>query len=106
MRQDARSHSPLNADDNWPDSLPRCRLIHTFHLVSDADSDGATRAATWLKHEHTVLGNAAMVRRGGVLEQRVVLGGISEGEARALRDQLAKRSADVRIRVEHQVIRC
>jgi hypothetical protein len=46
-----------------------------------------------------------VVRRGGVLEQRIVVDDISEHHAKALSTQLATLADVLRVRVEHCLVR-
>jgi hypothetical protein len=105
MHQDISSQCAPKADDNWSQSLPGFRLTHTIHLVSDINLDVVTRAAAHLKNEHALVNHWAMVKRGNLLEQRIVLDDMSEGQARALREQLLALEDVLRVRLEHRFVR-
>lgn len=105
MLQDTSPQCSLKAEDNWSQSLPGFRLIHTIHLVSDLNLDVVTRAAAHLKNQRALVNHWAMVKRGDLLEQRIVLDDMSERQARALRDQLLALEDVLRVRLEHRFVR-
>jgi hypothetical protein len=106
MHQDLPSrpaaHSPST---DWSHGLPGARLTHTLHLVAAPGSDVVARAAACLSNEHVAVRDWAVVRRGGVLEQRIVVDDISEHHAKALSTRLATLADVLRVRVEHCLVR-
>ncbi len=105
MRQDISSQPALKVEDNWSQCLPGFRLTHTIYLVSDVNLDVVARAAAHLKNECTPVSQWTMVKRGNLLEQRIVLSEISERQASLLREHLLTLEDVLRVRLEHRFVR-
>lgn len=105
MRQDNSSQPALKSDVNWSQSLPGFRLVHTIHLISTVNPDVVTRAAAQLEHACAPVQHWSVLRRGGLLEQKIDLDDISEGQARRLREHLLTLEDVLRVRLEHRFVR-
>ncbi len=106
MHQDLPSRLAAHSDStDWSHGLPGARLTHTVHLVAAPGSDIVARAAACLSNERVVARDWAVLKRGGVLEQRIVVDDISEQRAKALSAQLASLEHVLRVRVEHCLVR-
>jgi hypothetical protein len=104
MRQDTPTPSSTTPDD-WSHCLPGFRLTHTVHLVSSLNSGVVTTAAAVLEGENAAVDRWAVTRCGDVLEQRIVLGEMTERQADGLREQLAALDGVLRTRMEHVFVR-
>ncbi|MGS0891535.1 hypothetical protein ACVBGC_03090 [Burkholderia stagnalis] len=97
--------SPSATADDWLQHLPGFRLFHTIHLVSDIDPNVVAQAAVHLENERARVNHWAVVKRGNILEQRIVLDDIGERQARGLREQLLALENVLRVRLEHRLVR-
>jgi len=94
--------STLANRSSW---LPGFGLVHIFHLVSKANLQSAAKIAAHLEHSNVQVNNWLIVRRGNVLDHKIVINEISERSARALRDELVAIDEDMRVRLEHLLIK-
>jgi hypothetical protein len=85
--------------------LPGFRLTHILHLVSVADRQVAARVQGHLREQDARVGDIVVVRCRQVDAHRIVLEGIGERRARALREQLLGLDGVLRIRLEHHFVR-
>jgi hypothetical protein len=104
MRQDTVTPSSQIPAD-WSQCLPGLRLTHTLHLVSSLNSGVVSTAAAVLEGEKAAVDRWAVTRCGDVLEQKIVLGEMTERQADELRDQLAALDGVLRTRMEHHFVR-
>jgi hypothetical protein len=104
MRQDT-SASPQAVCHDWSHFLPGFTLTHTVHLVSQLNLGIVSTAAAVLEDETATVDRWAVTRCGDVLEQKIVLGEMTEGQAVRLREQLAALDGVLRARVEHHFVR-
>ncbi|WP_167760094.1 hypothetical protein [Paraburkholderia pallida] len=104
MRQDTSTSSPAVCHD-WSHILPGFTLTHTVHLVSRLDLGIVSTAAAMLEGETAAVDRWAVTRCGDVLEQKIVLGAMTEEQAVRLREQLAALDGVLRTRMEHHFIR-
>jgi hypothetical protein len=81
--------------------LPGFRLTHVFRLASNANLNLTGQVAAQFDEVHARVHNWAMIRRGDVLDHKIVVDDISEGCARALRDRLVALDGELRVQVEH-----
>lgn len=101
----AFSTDTQTACEDWSHVLPGVALTHTVHLVSRLNPDIVSAAASVLESETVVADRWAVTKCGGVLEQRIALGEMSEGQAVRLREQLAALDGVLRTRLEHHFVR-
>jgi hypothetical protein len=94
-------HNDPSVQENPSAWLPGFRLTHVFRLVSKVNLGLAAKVATHLEHAHARVDNWAMVRRGDMLDHKIVINDISEVRARALRDELHALEDGVSVRLEH-----
>ncbi len=85
--------------------LPGFKLTHRFHIVSLAHSDAAARVTAYLAEQGARADSAPLLRCRQLLTQTLVLDGIGERRARALREQLLALGGVQRIRLEHCFVR-
>lgn len=104
MRQDTSASSPAACTD-WSHFLPGFTLTHTVHLVSRPNLGIVSTAAAVLEGETAAVDRWAVTRCGDVLEQKIVLGEMTEGQAIRLRTQLAALDGVLRTRIEHHFVR-
>ncbi|NIE65864.1 hypothetical protein [Burkholderia sp. Ax-1719] len=104
MRQDTLTSSPAVCED-WSHALGGVKLTHTVHLVSSSSAGVESRAAALIEDENAAVDRWAVSRCRGVVEQTIVLAGITERRAVKLREQLAALDGVLRTRVEHQFVR-
>ncbi|WP_158062107.1 hypothetical protein [Burkholderia catarinensis] len=104
MRQDSAASLPTVCED-WSHFLPGFTLTHTVHLVSRLNPGIVSTAAAVLEGETATVDRWAIARHGDVLEQKIVLGEMTEGQAVRLREQLAALDGVLRTRVEHHFVR-
>jgi hypothetical protein len=104
MRQDTPSSSRAVCQDG-PHFLPGFTLTHTVHLVSRLNPGVVSTTAAVLESETAAVDRWAVARCGDILEQKIVLGEMTEGQAVRLREQLAALDGVLRARVEHHFVR-
>ncbi|CAG9273690.1 hypothetical protein [Paraburkholderia unamae] len=104
MRQDTSATSPAVCED-WSHVLPGFTLTHTVHLVSGLNLGVVSTAAAVLESETAAVDRWAVTRCGDVLEQKIVLSDMTEGQAVRLREQLAALDGVLRTRMEHHFVR-
>jgi hypothetical protein len=100
--------SPQPAADhveNWSQCLPGSQLTHILHLVSAARQDVVSRVKAHLRAQQASVRDFVVLRSGDVLDQKIVLDGIDERGASALREQLLILDGVLRIRLEHRFVR-
>lgn len=85
--------------------LPGVRLTHVLHLVCLADRQVTARVRGHLRDQDAQVGDIVVVRCRHVDAHRIVLEGIGERRARALREQLLELDGVLRIRLEHHFVR-
>ncbi|WP_414447404.1 hypothetical protein AB4851_12145 [Burkholderia sp. 22PA0099] len=105
MQQSSRlsSVAELIADSSL--CLPGFKLTHRFHIVSLAHGDAAARVSAYLAEQGARADSAPALRCRELLTQTLVLDGIGERRARALREQLLAIDGVQRIRLEHCFVR-
>ncbi|KVW83843.1 hypothetical protein WL00_22215 [Burkholderia cepacia] len=104
MRQDTAASRQTVCED-WSHLLPGFTLTHTVHLVSGLNPGIVSTAAAVLEGETATVDRWAIARCGDVLEQKIVLGEMTEGQAVRLRDRLAALDGVLRTRMEHHFVR-
>jgi hypothetical protein len=104
MRQDTSASSPTACKD-WSHFLPGFTLTHTVHLVSRPNLGIVSTAAAVLEGETAAVDHWAVTRCGDILEQKIVLGDMTESQAVRLREQLAALDGVLRTRMEHHFVR-
>ncbi|MEK6421178.1 MAG: hypothetical protein V4801_16405 [Burkholderia gladioli] len=85
--------------------LPGFKLTHRFHIVSLADSDAPARVNAYLAEQGAHADSAPILRCRQLRIQTLVLEGIGERRARALREALLALDGVLRIRLEHGFVR-
>lgn len=96
--------SPVASQD-WSHFLPGFTLTHTVHLISRLDPGIVSTVSAVLEGEAASVDRWAVTRCGDVLEQKIVLGEMTEGRAVRLREQLAALDGVLRSRMEHHFVR-
>lgn len=104
MSQVSSASRPTVCED-WSHFLPGFTLTHTVHLVSRRNPGIVSTAAAVLEGETATVDRWAITRCGDVLEQKIVLGEMTEGQAVRLRERLAALEGVLRTRVEHHFVR-
>ncbi|MFW2270873.1 hypothetical protein [Burkholderia orbicola] len=104
MSQVSSASHPTVCED-WSHFLPGFTLTHTVHLVSRLNPGIVSTAAAVLEGETATVDRWAITRCGDVLEQKIVLGEMTEGQAVRLRERLAAVEGVLRTRVEHHFVR-
>lgn len=104
MRHATHTLSSTTCED-WSHGLPGFKLTHTVRLVSSLNRDVVSTAAAVLEHEKVQVDRWGVTRCGDVLEQKIVLGEMSEWRALRLRERLAGLEGVLRTRVEHHFVR-
>ncbi|ORT83915.1 hypothetical protein B7G54_20935 [Burkholderia puraquae] len=104
MRQATSASHPAVCED-WSHFLPGFTLTHTVHLVSRLNPGIVSTAAAVLEGETATVDRWAIARCGDVLEQKIVLGEMTEGQAVRLRERLAALDGVLRTRMEHHFVR-
>lgn len=104
MCQAISSPSPVTSND-WSHFLPGFTLTHTVHLVSRLDPGIVSTASAVLEGEAVSVDRWVVTRCGDVLEQKIVLGEMPEGQAVRLREQLAALDGVLRSKMEHHFVR-
>ncbi|MBR8294324.1 hypothetical protein KDW63_09035 [Burkholderia cenocepacia] len=104
MSQVSSASHPTVCED-WSHFLPGFTLTHTVHLVSRRNPGIVSTAAAVLEGETATVDRWAITRCGDVLEQKIVLGEMTEGQAVRLRERLAAVEGVLRTRVEHHFVR-
>ncbi|WP_175014985.1 hypothetical protein [Burkholderia lata] len=104
MSQISSASHPAVCED-WSQFLPGFTLTHTVHLVSRRNPGIVSTAAAVLEGETATVDRWAITRCGDVLEQKIVLGEMTEGQAVRLRERLAALEGVLRARVEHHFVR-
>ncbi|WP_166741949.1 hypothetical protein [Burkholderia cepacia] len=104
MRQDTAASRQTVCED-WSHLLPGFTLTHTVHLVSGLNPGIVSTAAAVLEGETATVDRWVIARCGDVLEQKIVLGEMTEGQAVRLRDRLAALDGVLRTRMEHHFVR-
>ncbi|WP_175022394.1 MULTISPECIES: hypothetical protein [Burkholderia] len=104
MSQISSASRPAVCED-WSQFLPGFTLTHTVHLVSRRNPGIVSTAAAVLEGETATVDRWAITRCGDVLEQKIVLGEMTERQAVRLRERLAGLDGVLRTRVEHHFVR-
>ena len=105
MRQTLASQPAVDHVENWSPCLPGSQLTHILHLVSVARQDVVSRVKAHLRAQQASVSDFVVLRSGDVLDQKIVLDGIGERAANALREQLLILDGVLRIRLEHRFVR-
>lgn len=105
MREDISSQPAVDHAENWSRHLPGFQLTHVIHLVSIASMDVVSRVAAHLKDQQVCVSNFVVLRSGNILDQKIVLDGIGERQAKLLREKLLILDGVLRIRLEHLFVR-
>jgi len=98
-------HEELSTPTNRSFWLPGFGLIHIFRLVSKANLQTTAKVAAHLEHSKVRVNKWVIVRHEDVLDHKIVINEISEGSARALRDELGAIDEDMYVRLEHLFIK-
>lgn len=96
MQQESLSHS-----SNVCLGLPSHRLTHIFRLVSRVDARINGTVESHIEAANGRVESWTMARRVDVLEHKIVVDGLSEPEAKALRDQLSALDGSLKAHLEH-----
>ncbi|MFC5430719.1 hypothetical protein ACFPTO_18215 [Paraburkholderia denitrificans] len=99
------SASSATVSEDWSHFLPGFMLTHTVHLVSGLNLAIVSTAAAVLEGEAAAVDRWIVTRCGDVLEQKILLGEMTEGRAVRLREQLAALDGVLRTRMEHHFVR-
>lgn len=105
MRQDVSAQPAADHVENWSPCLPGFQLTHILHVVSVASMDVVSRVAAHLNDQHGSVSNFVVLRSGNILDQKIVLDGIGERQAKLLRERLLILDGVLRIRLEHRFVR-
>ncbi len=109
MQQPVQQHSrPSSVADLIADSslcLPGATLTHVFHVVSTIDRDAAARVLAYLAEQDANARDLSHTRCRRLITQTIVLDGIGERSARALREQMLALDGVLRVRLEHHLVR-
>jgi hypothetical protein len=105
MREDLSSPPAVDHAENWSRHLPGFQLTHVIHLVSIASMDVVSRVAAHLKDQQVCVSSFVVLRRGNILDQKIVLDDIGERQAQLLREKLLALDGVLRIRLEHLFVR-
>lgn len=96
MYQEALPHS--NDLSPW---LPHHRLTHIFRLVSRANARINGAVESHIEESNGQIDSWTMVRRVDVIEHKIVVNGLSERRASALRDELRGVDGNLKAHLEH-----
>lgn len=94
------SHSPSHDTSAWRSQF---RMTHTFHLLLGTNEPVAGEVESALKRAQARIEKWVIVRRGGCYEHCIIVGGISDESARALRKQFADLNGEIKAHVEHML---
>ncbi|WP_322005116.1 hypothetical protein [Paraburkholderia tropica] len=89
----------------WLDGLSGLKLTHAVQLVSGMHSGVASTIAAALKSKHVKVERWTVTRCRGLLDQLVIVAGITEGQAVSLREEPASIEGVLRVKVVHQLVR-
>lgn len=81
--------------------LPRHRLTHIFRVVSRVDAGVNGAIESRIVKSNGRVKQWTMVRRVDVLEHKIIVVGLSESQARLLRDGIGGLEGNLRSNVEH-----
>lgn len=92
--------TPSLSDDGctW---LPRHRLTHIFRVVSRVDASVNGAIESRIVKSNGRVERWTMVRRVDVLEHKITVVGLSESQARLLRDRIDGLEGNLRSNLEH-----
>lgn len=92
--------TPSLSDDGctW---LPRHRLTHIFRVVSRVDASVNGAIESRIVKSNGRVEQWTMVRRVDVLEHKITVVGLSESQARLLRDGIGGLEGNLRSNLEH-----
>jgi len=79
------------------------RLTHTFHLLSGVNESIAGQLESTLKKAKASIEKWVIVRRTGGYEHCIIVEGIGDESARALRKELASLNGEIKVHVEHML---
>ncbi|HJV03417.1 MAG TPA: hypothetical protein VJ752_22970 [Burkholderiaceae bacterium] len=79
------------------------RLTHTFHLLLDNSAPIASEVEAALRRAHARVEKWVIVRRAGCYEHSILVEGISDESARALRKEFAGLAGQIKVHVEHML---
>ncbi|HLX00962.1 MAG TPA: hypothetical protein VKS80_02460 [Trinickia sp.] len=105
MRQSLSSQPAVDPVENGLPCLPGSQLTHILHLVSVARQDVVSCVKAHLRAQEASVSDFVVLRSGDVLDQKIVLDGLGERRANALREQLLILDGVLRIRLEHRLVR-
>ncbi|MBA5690267.1 hypothetical protein [Rugamonas apoptosis] len=94
------SHSPSNDTSAWRSQF---RMTHTFHLLLGTNEPVAGEVESALKRAQARIEKWVIVRRGGCYEHCIVVEGIDDESARALRKEFAGLTGQIKVHVEHML---
>ncbi|MGF6933656.1 hypothetical protein OKW41_002795 [Paraburkholderia sp. UCT70] len=85
--------------------FPGSRIVHTLHVVCRAQFSVLSRMFSCLAGYDNALKTLQATRDEDLVQQRIVLTGIGEREARSIRTRLSQCEGVVRVRLEHMIQR-
>lgn len=94
------SHSPAHDVSAWRHQF---RMTHTFHLLLGTNEPAAGQLEATLKRAGAQIEKWTIVRRAGCYEHCIIVEGIGDESARALRRELAGLSGGIKAHVEHML---
>jgi hypothetical protein len=105
MRRDVSARPADDHVQNRSFYLPGFQLTHIIHLVSVVSMDVVSRMVALLKDQQASVSNFVVLRSGNILDQKIVLDGIGERQAKLPRERLSILDGVLRIRLEHRFVR-
>lgn len=94
------SHSPANDISAWRSQF---RMTHTFHLLLGTNEPAAGEVESALQRAQARIEKWVIVRRGGCYEHCIIVEGIGDESARALRKEFASLDGEIKAHVEHML---
>lgn len=79
------------------------RLTHTFHLLSNTDEPIAGQVESVLQRAQARIEKWVIVRRAGRYEHSIIIEGIDDAAAHALRKEFAGLAGQIKVQVEHML---
>lgn len=79
------------------------RLTHTFHLLLGTNEPIAGQLEAILKRAHARIEKWVIVRRAGSYDHCIIVEGITDETARALRKEFAGLTGQIKVHVEHML---
>ena len=85
MRRQSTPPPALTYEDDWVRCMPDFRLTNIIDLVSNVNLSVVAETAAYLKRERFLVSHRMVVKRGNILEQRMIFDDMNERQARELR---------------------